>query len=80
MQNCIEEFQVEFTNSAVDYIQFKKTLDRAVNLFHGTGSVLRKAGSGAVQKRTDKIAVNTQECQDNGKCTKNIYPAIESSN
>jgi hypothetical protein len=77
MQNCIEKFQAEFPNSGVDYIQFKKTLDRAVNLFHRTGSILRKPSSGAVQKRTDEIVINAQ---DNGKCTKNICPTIESPN
>jgi hypothetical protein len=46
----IEEFQAEFPNFSVDYIQFKKTLDRAVNLLSQSGSVLRKPGSGAVRK------------------------------
>jgi hypothetical protein len=35
-------------------------LDRAVNLFRGSGSVLRKPGSGAVRKRTDEIFANAQ--------------------
>jgi hypothetical protein len=47
----------------------------SVNLFRGNGSVLRKPGSGAVLKRTDEIVVN-----NNGKCTKNIFPPIESPN
>jgi hypothetical protein len=42
VQNCIEKFQTKFPNFAVDYIQFK------TELFHGTGSVLQKPGSGAV--------------------------------
>jgi hypothetical protein len=51
----IEEFQAEFRKVAVDYIQFQKTLDKAVNLFRGTGSILQKPGSGAVRQRTDEI-------------------------
>jgi hypothetical protein len=77
LHNCTEEFQGEFPNFVVDYMQFKKTLDSAVNLFRGTGSVLRKPGSGAVRKPADEIVANAQ---DNGKCTKNIYPTIESAN
>jgi hypothetical protein len=51
VQNCIEKFQAEFPNFAVDYTHFKKTLDRAIHLFRGTSSVLRKPGSAAVRKR-----------------------------
>jgi hypothetical protein len=64
-----EEFQVEFRNVAVDYIQFQKTLGKAVNLFLGTGSILQKPGSGAVRKRTDEIVAYAQ---DNEKFTKNV--------
>jgi hypothetical protein len=72
VQNCVEEFQAEFPNFTVDYIQFKRTLDIAVNLFRGTGSVLRKPGSGVVRKRPDEIVANAQDV----KCTKNIYPTM----
>jgi hypothetical protein len=51
VQNCLEEFQAEFQNFAMDYMQFNKTLDTAVNVFRETGSVLRKPGSGGVRKR-----------------------------
>jgi hypothetical protein len=74
VQNCIDESQAEFPNFAVDYI---KTLWTAVNLFRRTGSVLRKPSSGPVRKRTDEIVANAQ---DNGKCTKNTYSAIQSTN
>jgi hypothetical protein len=51
VQNCSEKFLAEFPNFAVHYTHFKKTLDRAVHLFRGTSSFLRKPGSAAVRKR-----------------------------
>jgi hypothetical protein len=44
-------------------------LDRAVNVFRETGSVLRKQGSGGVRKGTDEIVANAQEIMENAPKT-----------
>jgi hypothetical protein len=59
-------------------MQFNKTLDRAVNVFRETGSVLRKPGSGGIRKRTDEIVANAQEIMEN--TPKTLNPTIKSAN
>ena len=57
----MEEYQVEFPNIAIDYMQFKKTLDRTIKLFAETGSLLRKAGNRAPKKRTPVVIAHAEE-------------------
>jgi hypothetical protein len=44
-------------------------LDRAVNLFRGTGLVWRKPGSEAVRKSTYEIVANAQDIMENAPKT-----------
>lgn len=69
IQTCVEEFQVQYPNVVIDYQQFKKTLDRMVDLFRETGSILRKPGSGAPKKRTAEVVAVAQEVMDNAPKT-----------
>ena len=41
LQDCMEEFRIEFPNIAIDYMQFKKNLDRTIKLAE-TGSLFGK--------------------------------------
>jgi hypothetical protein len=48
---CMTEFQERFPNIAVEYKEFRDTLQNTVALFRETGSVSRKKGSGPPKKR-----------------------------
>jgi hypothetical protein len=51
---CMTEFQERFPNIAVEYKEFRDTLQNTVALFRETGSVSRKKGSGPPKKRNGK--------------------------
>ncbi|RZB89856.1 hypothetical protein BDFB_014964, partial [Asbolus verrucosus] len=50
VQNCMEEFRVEFPEVVVIYRQLQETASRCIKVFRETGSVTRKKGRGRPSK------------------------------
>ncbi|RZB40389.1 HTH 29 domain containing protein, partial [Asbolus verrucosus] len=65
IQDCLEEFRVEFPTVAVDYKQFRECLNYSVKLFRETGSIKRKDGSGRSKKRTPEIVDEVEVIMEN---------------
>jgi hypothetical protein len=58
---CMEEFGEEFPDIAVEYTQFRQTLNISLKNFQENGSVRRKPGSGRPKKRTPEEARQAME-------------------
>ncbi|KAJ3666170.1 hypothetical protein Zmor_001623 [Zophobas morio] len=52
---CMEKFREEFPDFAVEYTQFRQTLNVSLKNFQETGSVTRKTGTGRPKKRTPEL-------------------------
>jgi hypothetical protein len=65
VEDCMTEFQEQFPNFAIDYMQFKKTLDTCISSFRETGSVQKRTSTGRPKKRTDEVIANAREIMQN---------------
>lgn len=64
IQSCLEEFQEQFPNVAIDFDSFRKTLHTCIRLFRQTGDVCVKKSGGRPKKRTNEVIENVREVMD----------------
>jgi hypothetical protein len=70
----MEEFE-EFPDIAVEYTQFRQTLNISLKNFQENGSVGRKPGSGRPKKRTPEVIEEARQAMEEapGTFQLNIY-------
>jgi hypothetical protein len=61
---CMEEFGEEFPDIAVEYTQFRQTLNISLKNFQENGSVGRKPGSGRPKKRTPEVIEEARQAME----------------
>jgi hypothetical protein len=61
---CMEEFGEEFPDIAVEYTQFRQTLNISLKNFQENGSVGRKRGSGRPKKRTPEVIEEARQAME----------------
>ncbi|KAJ3620707.1 hypothetical protein MTP99_007653 [Tenebrio molitor] len=61
---CMEEFGEEFPDIAVEYTQFRQTLNICLKNFQENGSVGRKPGSGRPKKRTPEVIEEARQAME----------------
>jgi hypothetical protein len=60
---CKKEFE-EFPDIAVEYMQFRQTLNISLKNFQENGSVGRKPGSGRPKKRTPEVIEEARQAME----------------